>query len=67
MSNRSTRNKLRWQMTMVLNDLEKIMNHFKLLDDLADDRSPYIRAYLPLLVQGFEKLKESCITFREGL
>ena len=67
MTSRSTRNKLRFQCTKVLNDLQRAQAHMKYLDDLADKESAYINQNLPNLVGLVENMCAIVIAFREGL
>lgn len=67
MTNRSTRNKLRFQCGKILNDLDRAQGHLKYLDDLAEGESAYINQQLPNLVSLVENMKVIIIAFREGL
>lgn len=67
MASRSTRNKVRWQAQKAIDHAEKILEHLKYLDELAEDRSDYICVALPVVVVGVTRLKESLEVFKDGL
>ncbi|NVM22326.1 MAG: hypothetical protein HWN68_11170 [Desulfobacterales bacterium] len=64
---RSTRNKMRFQMEKVINNIDRIFGHLQYLDELAGGASPFINEQLPLLTAAFEEMKKGCKKFRESL
>lgn len=67
MANRSTRNKLRWQVGKVIEHLVKAQGHFQFLDEMAGGESSYINDNIPVLVDLIDEMIKTCNTFREGL
>lgn len=67
MTHRSTRNKLRFQVQRVQVCLDRIEEHWKLLDEIAEGKSEYVNDMLPLLVAAIEEYREACKSFRSGL
>ena len=67
MTHRSTRNKLRFQVVRVQGCIDRIQEHWALLDELAGGKSEYVNDMLPLLVASIEEYREACKSFRSGL
>jgi hypothetical protein len=67
MASRSTRNKLRHQAERAAASCEKIQEHLRYLDDLANGQSQYINENLPSLVLITDNLQQLLLQFREGL
>lgn len=67
MAHRTTRNKLRYQGQRILDDIDSIFMHLRMIDALAENQSDYINNKLPNLVEITEGYKKMMIQFREGL
>lgn len=67
MTARTTRNKLRFQAEKAIDDLDHSLGHIQILDQICDERSPYINDNLPKLVLLYEQFKRTLVVFREGL
>ena len=67
MAARSTRNKVKWQADKALRNAEHILEHLKFIDDMAKDRSNFIKGSLPVLVGATEMLRNALAKFRQGL
>ena len=67
MAKRSTRNKIKWHADEVVKHTEKIQQHLKQIDDLADGRSLVIARVLPGLLESSELFLTSAQGFRDRL
>lgn len=67
MSSRSTRNKLRHQVTKAVNDCERIQGHLKYMDELAAGGSDETTQALPVLVESVDTLQTFLLAFRDSL
>lgn len=67
MTHRSTRNKLRYQVTLAMGNCDKILGHLRYLEEIADGRSEYITTTLPMLVAAADALRGAFASFRERL
>ena len=67
MTQRSTRNKMRFQMEKVVAHLDRTFKHLQYIEELAGGQSPFINETLPFLVAAIEELKKGCNRFRESL
>ena len=67
MAQRSTRNKLRWQAKKCIDQLDRIMNHLKVIDEMAQGESKYITETAPRLVVIIQAVRVTFVNFRDGL
>jgi len=67
MASRSTRNKVRWQAKKILDNINRIYEHLKYIDELAQGQSEYINENLPRLVKLFDGVESIITQFYEGL
>ena len=67
MGSRSLRNKIRWQAEKVLGHVDSMFEHWRYLDELADNQSPFISETLPILLAALSEYKEAVKKFRESL
>jgi len=67
MASRSTRNKLRYQLTKCLTGLVKVQGHLQYLSELAGDTHPVINERLPLYVQMIDEIQKLFDSFRDDL
>lgn len=67
MTGRKTRTKLRFQVTKIIEVLERVEGHLKYIDDLAEGQSEYINQQLPTLTFLLEEIIKTVKLFREGL
>lgn len=63
MAQRSTRNKIRFQVDAALEDLRKGQNHLGLIAALAEDQSDYINDNLPILMATMETVIDAIDVF----
>jgi len=67
MAERSTRNKIRWQAQKAIEKAEKVIEHLRYLDELAQGQSEYINHSLPPVVYLADGFVNILKRFREGL
>lgn len=67
MTQRSTRNKVRFQGSSALADLRRAQEHLIELAALANDQSGYIDQYLPTIMVALESVRVTLDKFYEGL
>ena len=67
MASRTTRNKIRFQSLSAMQDLKAAEKHLTQLGALADDNSPYIDEYLPVIMVGLASVMKVLGKFDEGL
>jgi len=67
MTERSTRNKLRFQGRSASEDLRRAQEHLIGLAALCNETSPYIDDHLPTIMVALESVKLALDKFREGL
>ena len=67
MSSRSTRNKLRWQATKMIECLDKYVQHGHILSTHAGEGSPVINQHIPVLITFALELQKATERFREAL
>ena len=67
MTQRSTRNKIRYQAEQAIKKTESIQQHLKNLDDLAAGRSEVVKRSMPGIVGMSEMLLTTLRSFRESL
>ena len=67
MAQRSTRNKIRWQVDQALVDLRTAQIHLLQLAALAEDRSPVIDEFLPVITASLETVIDAVDAFGEKL
>ena len=67
MAKRSTRNKLKWQGDKAINQVERLQQHLKNIDDLAAGASEMVNKSLPGLVEMSELMLTTLRAFRAAL
>lgn len=67
MAARSTRRKIRDHGDKILQDLFRVTEHLKLMDDLAEGKSTYINANMVRIVLMLEGVFEVMENFIDGL
>lgn len=67
MANRSTRNKMRFQVEKAIAHVDKIFEHWRYLEELTGGESPHVNELLPVLVSALHEYREACVSFRESL
>lgn len=67
MTKRSTRNKLKHQVKMCIDDLDDLEQHLVFLDGLADAQHPLILQHLPTFVTLLELFRGGLRAFRASL
>lgn len=67
MATRSTRNKLKHQGDKLITSFNRQFEHLKLLQELSEGESLYIETYVPIITEALEHIRQTCVTFREGL
>ncbi len=67
MAQRSTRNKIRFQVDSARADLEKAQDHFATAAGLADGKHPTIEKDLPMIMAALQLVIEATDKFYLGL
>ena len=67
MSGRSTRNKIRHQLSMLIADTDKLMIHLHKIDVLGEQQSPFINDTLPILVDAVDALQKIIEYFKDNI
>ena len=67
MTQRSSRNKIRFQITSAFTDLSQAQDHLVQAAALADERSDYINEHLPVIIGGLQSLLAVLEKFEQGI
>lgn len=67
MTQRSTRNKMRWQMKQVIDKIDSCFKHLKLIEEMSGEGSPLVNEFLNQYIYLFDQVRRLCIDFREKL
>lgn len=67
MAQRTTRNRLRYQLSKAVHDCDRIQEHLRTVDEIASGDSTYINKYLPDLVALVSHMQKVLDRFRDCL
>ena len=67
MTERSTRNKIRWQIKKAASQVDRIFEHLQYAEDLAAGQHPDLSEALPVLVLAGHEYQQALIDFRDSI
>lgn len=67
MAQRSTRNKIKYNVNECINKLESCQKNMMIIDDLAGGQSDYLEKYIAQIVMLFDGLYNLLVNFRKGV